>query len=835
MAAKQLPIDLKVLRVIAYRYKWMLVILTFSSFAFSALITRSMINLYSASTTIFVDQENLIGDIARGVAVSTTLKDQLTTLRPQILSDDFIEPHVIQELNIRLSDVYIPPGRLEFMPDVLDMLDVLKDQLKRVFGLPIYTLSIEQKQALQNKEIATLIKNNIQLNQSRGMLLTISYTGPNPAACKKIVEILANECKELLLRSKNQETREALRYIERQYQDANQRLETLEQQLAEMRVKYFADTPEAKIALLQHRQEALDALRIIQRQLEDILTTKEELTKKQTERRQELLQDPEMFKKLLEIAQNQEARVLNAKRTKLAELLTVYTEEYPEVIKLRQEIEDLEKSIEESAKEADDLAREKILLADPIYYKYYSQLQDLEKEGYSLNNRRSNLQENIAIYEEKLKNMSTIEKSFTAIQREIDLHTSLQIDLATKRETARATMQLEKQRGESRIRVVGRKYPDKPVGMPPILIMVALCMFGPALGSGIVFLLYYFNASVKSPEDVQVEYNLPAIAIIPKTNFKRELKRHKKLQKQVQKLKVSWGKRLKKLKSSSPNIPSTLPATQDTPSTDVLVQDIEQAEIELFQKIIKRVPIPNLSSIENLFMVTMLSNPETQAAEEYRRLGFNVEWGLKDSLSGPCKTIMVTSALPNEGKTITAINLATTLARHHKVLLIDLNFRKPAINSAFRIPEEEPGISDLLESNNSPRLFVPPESPNLSILPAGMALSHPADLLNSKQMQQFIESVKNSMYFEYAIFDVPPVSFIPDSPIIASKLDGIVWVIWELNTAKEIVRSALTRITNPAILGVVLNRSEQRALPKKYDKVWRDYQLNVTKSQKDES
>jgi hypothetical protein len=84
--------------------------LTFLSFALSIFIVRSMVKQYSVSITLFVDPENVLGDIAKGVAVSTSLKDQITTLRHFVQSDDFVELHVIQELNIRLSDVFVPPA-----------------------------------------------------------------------------------------------------------------------------------------------------------------------------------------------------------------------------------------------------------------------------------------------------------------------------------------------------------------------------------------------------------------------------------------------------------------------------------------------------------------------------------------------------------------------------------------------------------------------------------------------------------------------------------------------------------------------------------------------------
>ena len=836
MAAKQLPIDLKVLRVIAHRHKWMLVALTFVSFAFSAFITRSTVNQYTASMTIFVDPENVLGDIAKGVAVSTSLKDQLATLKHMILSDDFIEPHVIQELNVRISDVYVPPAGLTFTPKVIDTVDTLKNLVKQLFGLEVYTLSNEQKQYMEKKQLAAIIKSNIALRQSRLMFLSISYTGPNQTACKKIVEVLANQCKELLLRSKNTETREALRYIERQYNEITQKLEDLEQELAKMKIENITKGTEAKIALLQRRLDALDALRLIQKNLEELQESKDNLIAEQNNRREALLQgDPEIREKLIKVAKSQEYQRLEAKRAELAALQEIYTDEWPEVIRLKQDVEAMEQTINEDVSEADDIAKERILLADPIYNEYFRQLKQLETNETTLKSQEKNVLDNIEIYESKLKEMPEFEQSFGAIERQINLYSNLQVDLATKRETARATMQLEKTRGENRIRIVNRDFPDTPIGIPPIILMLGLCMVGPGLGGGIIFLLYYLNTSVKSPEDVQVEYNLPVIAIIPRTNFKRELKRHKKFAKTLQKISTP-KKRSKKLKGKAHEPQEQLSEEQHSldvmPSEELMTQEIEHSEVELFDKIIKRIPSPQLSEKGNLSMVTMLTNPESQAAEEYRRLCFNVEWGVKEALSGPCKTIMVTSALPKEGKTITAINLASTLARNHQVLLIDSNFRNPAVHSAFDIPHES-GLSDMLENNATPQLFVPPGSPSLSILPAGIGLGHPADLLSSKQMHHFIESVKSSPYFEYAIFDVPPTSQIPDASIIASKLDGIVWVILELGTSKEIVRLALTRVTNPAILGVVLNYSEQRTLPKKYDKIWKDYYRGLKTSKKE--
>ncbi len=797
MASKQLPVDLQVLRVIAYRMAWLLVILTFLSFAFSSLITASLINLYTASITIFVDPESVLGNIAQGVAVSTSLNDQLSTLQHYILSDDFLEPHVIQELGLRVSDVYIPPARLTFMPQVLEAADVLKDLIKRLFGLEIYTTTDEQDRYLQGREMIAALKQGINIRQSRGMLLIITYNGLNSTTCRKIVEIIANQCKEFLLRTKNQETRDALRYIERQYQEANQKLAELERELATMRVEQFDKGPEAKIALLRQREDALDTQRQIQQQLEILAGKKNELLGAKSRRQTELRSDPAVIAELAKIAQSQDALELDALKKRLATLRQTYTDQWPEVKSLLADIAEREQAIQ-SKIEDDPQAEEKIFLADPLYNEHFRQISQIETDEASLQEQALRLGDNIAIYEQKIKAMPEIEKSFAAIDRDLSLYGALQVDLAKRRETARATMELEQSRGEYRIRVMARSFPTKPTGPSSIIIMAALCLVGPGIGGGIIFLLYYLNNSVKNSEDVTKEYNLPVIAIIPKTNFKKAFRQYKKRLK----------KRFKKL-------PQHKHRPMDTAESDTAGL-LEDAEIELFNRTMKRLPIPRRPKTSpDAFMMTMLTNPKSLAAEEYRRLCFNIEWGIHGSLASPCTTLIVTSALPGEGKSITALNLAMTLARNYRVLLIDANFRNPTMHLVFGIPAG-PGFSDLIANNTTPNMYVPEDSPTLSIMQAGESLAWSADLLGSTIMTEFAESLKHASSFDYAIFDVPSSAYVPDAPIAASRVTGVVWVIQELSTSKDVVRSALTRITNPMLFGVVLNKSEQRHVPHKF-------------------
>jgi capsular exopolysaccharide synthesis family protein len=814
MTTKQIPIDLNVLGVIAHRYTWLLVALTFVSFAFSSFVVASLIKLYNASVTIFVNPERLMEDILGKTVIVPTLGEQLETIRQQVLSDDFIEINVISGLNLRLEDVNVPPLRLKFMAKVVELAEPVKNMVKKVTGGEVYTLTEDQKKVLRTNEMILAIKKNIKIRQDKNILLIISYDGLSPVTARRVVEIIANQSKEYLLRNKLQESREVVRYLKSQNDEVTQKLKDLESELALKKVADFDKGPEAKIAFTQERQKMLDSVGEIQQNLALLAAKKQPLMTKMLDRETILRRDPDMMVRLGNINRSQDALTLEKLETRLAELRKTYTDEWPEVIRVKEEIDQLKQAMQAKF-EGDPEAEKKVFLADPFYSEYYRQIGQIESEETSLKQQEQKLNDKIGVYGAKLLEMPEVERSFGEFQRNINLHSNRQLDIAEKLQTAESTLRLIESRIENQIRIVNRSFPTTPSGPSAIILMIGLWMLGPLTGIGLIILLYYLNSTVKSVDDVQKEYNLPVIAVIPRTNFRKALKRHRQL------LKTPTDDQGLQAGEFSAQI--VLPEVTDPHPQEIeLLCPLEMTASG--QKVFKRVCVPVLAFAKESAMVTMLTNPESQAAEEYRRLCFNIEWGIEKVMAGLCKTIMVTSALPNEGKTITAVNLATSLARHHNVLLIDANFRKPSIHKNFGISHAK-GLSDMLANpKETPELYVIPSSPNLSILTAGTTLTAPADLLSSNLMSDFIGSVKSSSYFQYAIFDVPPVVQIPDASILASQLDGIVWVIWELQTSQEIVRLALTRITNPAILGVVLNHSEQRPLPKKYDKFFAEYQ-----------
>jgi succinoglycan biosynthesis transport protein ExoP len=176
--------------------------------------------------------------------------------------------------------------------------------------------------------------------------------------------------------------------------------------------------------------------------------------------------------------------------------------------------------------------------------------------------------------------------------------------------------------------------------------------------------------------------------------------------------------------------------------------------------------------------------------------------------SNRCQVIAVSSPLPGDGKTTTALNLALVLAQQgSKVLLVDADMRRPAVEKELRIDVgRREGLSTALVFGSYENLIVhSPIHKNLYLLPSGPQPQYPADLLGSAQMLNFLDKWRNE--FDFVIIDTPPVLLVTDTVVLAPATDGIVIVARHGITSRD----ALQRTTNMVstsggnILGVLLN------------------------------
>jgi len=234
--------------------------------------------------------------------------------------------------------------------------------------------------------------------------------------------------------------------------------------------------------------------------------------------------------------------------------------------------------------------------------------------------------------------------------------------------------------------------------------------------------------------------------------------------------------------------------------------------------------LPFLGMIPALFeggVVPLISNRDLNPtfSESFRSLRTNVAFSSADE---GLRSIVVTSTMPNEGKTVVATNLATALAQTGlRVLLIDADMRKGRVNAVFDKPRQ-PGLSDFLVGRAKVSQSVRTTNvPGLWVMPAGTVPPNPSELLGSNRFADFVASL--GQHFDWAIFDTPPIMPVTDSAVVAHMMSGVVFVVGADMTNRYAAQRAVEQLTRgkARFLGAVLNRADLKHHSYYYSRYYR--------------
>lgn len=198
---------------------------------------------------------------------------------------------------------------------------------------------------------------------------------------------------------------------------------------------------------------------------------------------------------------------------------------------------------------------------------------------------------------------------------------------------------------------------------------------------------------------------------------------------------------------------------------------------------------------------------DVPGVESYRVLRTQI---LQRTLDKGGNTLMVTSALPGEGKTLTAINLTFTIAKEFKqtVLLVDCDLRQQSIHKILGIKSEKGLVDCILDNCPVQDLIVWPGVEKMTLISGGKTIQGSSELLGSPKMKELVNEMKTRYLDRYVIFDIPPVLRAADALTFAPLVDAIVVVVQSGRTAVEDVRKALEQMPREKVLGVVLNRQK---------------------------
>ena len=196
-------------------------------------------------------------------------------------------------------------------------------------------------------------------------------------------------------------------------------------------------------------------------------------------------------------------------------------------------------------------------------------------------------------------------------------------------------------------------------------------------------------------------------------------------------------------------------------------------------------------------------NPRSPIAEAYRTLRTNLQYAAFDS---SLKSIIVTSCEPGAGKSLTAANLAITIAQSNKkVLLMDCDLRKPMVKNTFRIMNPR-GLTNILAEGLDYREVVnSTKVDNLDVIVSGPKPPNPSEILGSSRMEEFLNEVTPD--YDMVILDTPPILAVTDATVLSRFVDGLIVVLRYGQTtfeAAEIVKRQLEKV-GANVLGAVIN------------------------------
>lgn len=213
------------------------------------------------------------------------------------------------------------------------------------------------------------------------------------------------------------------------------------------------------------------------------------------------------------------------------------------------------------------------------------------------------------------------------------------------------------------------------------------------------------------------------------------------------------------------------------------------------------------------------SDDDAYGTEEFRTLRSRL-YSIREKIA--LKTVLITSALPKEGKSFTSVNLAQVMVRQHgrRALLIDGDMRGPQLHRMLGT-SQGPGLSDYL-MGRCDEFSIIQRGPldNLFFIPCGSNLENPAELVGNGRLKMLMQRL--GPLFDWIILDSPPTIPVSDATVMAKACDGVLLVVRSNSTPADVARKARQEFPDEALVGIVLNGTDRKTVP--YSRYYGDYE-----------
>ena len=677
--------------------------------------------VYRSSTLILVESQKVPTDYIKPMAVDT-IEERLIAIQQQIMSRTLLQK-IIEEFHVYDDELKRQP--LE------DVIDLMRRDIK-----------------------ITMVDDRFHRNIQA---FTISYDSDQPALAMQVTNKLAS-----LFIGENLKVREQLvegtsEFLEGELQRLKERLDRQEAEISLYKQKHIGQLPQQEEAMFR----TLDRLTIEMQTQNDMLRM--------------LVERKEIMRDAVETSAGATGGVIHLSpkgrlrqlREQLAQLLSEYKETYPDVLRVKREIKDLEVRVARGPS-TDDLEEDVVVSGTDMD----SQLRTLDAEIKVRRHRAAEIQAQIKSLEQRMEQMPIREQELSTLLRDYETTNKRYQSLLANKESAKITEQMEKRQKGEQFRVLDpANLPIKPVKPDPLRVFLGGIVAGLVLGGGTIWWLDFRNLPFRRPEEIESSLGLPMLASIPH-------------------MFMIGGPDRSNGQNGTPALPGW---RQWLNRIKLLPVKAENGNGALTQK------LPTGGKSQRVLQAHM----NALGAEQFRVLAGRI---VQVREKKGAKILAVTSSLAGEGKTTVALGLAITLARDYleETILIDGDVRNPEVSTRMGL-QDEPGLINVLagECLLNEALYQHTH-PNLRILSAG-TVEHGSRGLTATRvgMQELLADLRRRGVI--VILDAPPILPMADMNLFSEVVDGIVLVVRAEQTAQGVVAEALRFLSGGSIEGVVLN------------------------------
>lgn len=434
---------------------------------------------YTSSTTVLIEQANVIKPLMRDIAYTSDMSERLHTIRQQIESRAFLE---------KVLNQYYPDTKLT---------------------------------AVQLEEKIKNLGKQIELKQKGRDMFQIIFRDSEPAHARDMANNLTTLLITENISAKQAESIDSVEFIEKQLGIYKAKLEESEKALKSFKEENIGQLPGAEQTTLSNLERFTTDLTNTSLHIKELERKKENLVA-------QLSKEEPMIVGFTSTDSTSLAGRLSALQTELARLMTEYTDKYPDVIRVKREIEELKKQLNRQSQQkvADG---SQTMTINPMYQRLKEDLSRTDQEIASSKEREKDLRGKIAIQRSKAHSVPRMEQELTRLTRDYTVNSTLYQTLLRRLEDAKISSSAEEKTKQTTFKIIDpATLPSSPSGPGPVKMTVLGLFTGIIAGIFMVLILDYLKNPIKSSEQIKSEYGVTVLARIPQITTQQDTENARK-------------------------------------------------------------------------------------------------------------------------------------------------------------------------------------------------------------------------------------------------------------------------------------------------------------------